>query len=290
MFTVPRLALGVLAAGTLLAGLSVAAFAREPEPVEPYAGAPAPAQTADPRPTIQVVVPLLSSDEAPAAEEGSAEGAIEAPVATPGAEHRALAEDRFSMPLKAWARVTDRYGAARGKGLIHGGIDLALDEHASVYSACEGVVASASYSYAYGNHIVVDCGEGWSTLYGHLSKFNVAAGDAVTRETVIGISGSTGFSTGEHLHFEIRWEGSPVNPEHYLDFKIPPGTPLSSGPIWFGKKPEAEPTPEPTAVPTEVPPTATPTDTPTPTNTPTNTPTPAPPTPTRTPTPRPVFR
>jgi len=212
------------------------------------------------------------------------------------------------MPLRAWSSITDRYGAPRGKGLVHGGIDLSLETHPAspVLAACEGTVAFTGYSGGYGNHVIVDCGDGWSTLYGHLSSIRVKAGDAVTFDTGVGVSGSTGYSTGEHLHFEIRWEGTPVNPEDYLDFHIPPGTPLSNGPIWFpwmdppvrvratvtpavrtggaqapgapepGTRPESTPTTaRPTATPTPVPPT------PTPPRATTPTPTPRPPVPTR---------
>ena len=104
-------------------------------------------------------------------------------------------------------------------------------------------------------------------------------GNAVDHTVAVGISGSTGYSTGEHLHFEIRFKGAPVNPENYLDFHIAPGTPLSDGPIWFpgsdaapaSAPPPAAPTAQPTATPTATPtftPTATPTFTPTPTPTP----------------------
>ncbi len=160
------------------------------------------------------------------------EGAIAAPPeeAQPPDEHRVAASNgRFAMPLKSWFAVTDRYGAKRGKGLIHGGIDLALDSdhHWPVLAACNGTVAAAEYSSAYGHYVLVDCGDGWSTLYAHFTLTSVKVGASVTFETVLGASGSTGFSTGEHLHFEIRWQGVPVNPEDYLDFQIAPGTPLS---------------------------------------------------------------
>ena len=246
------------------------------------------------------------------AEEHLLEGAIAEHQADPPApeiEESARAQGitpggRFSMPLSAWTAVTDRYGAARGPGLIHGGIDLALDDYSRspVYAACTGTVATATYSGTYGNHVIVDCGEGWSTLYGHLSEIRLKVGAEVTVGTsVLGISGSTGYSTGEHLHFEIRWQGAPVNPERYLDFKIAPGTPLSSGPIVFpGSRSTSTPTAGPTATATATePPTATPTatatatptrtPTPTPTFTPTPTPTPRPPRATPTPPPRATF-
>lgn len=217
------------------------------------------------------------------------EGAIAVPAAgaLPAEEVAQTATNRFQLPLRAWSRVTDRYGATnRGPGRIHGGIDLALDglSRSPVYSACTGTVASTGYSGAYGYHIIVDCGDGWSTLYAHLSQVLVATGAAVDNDVVIGITGSSGFSTGEHLHFEIRWQDTPVNPEEYLDFRIPPGTPLSDGPLWFPGSVGSTPAPRPTATPT-------PTDTPTPTHTPTVTPTPTiTPTPTWTPTPTPTPR
>jgi murein DD-endopeptidase MepM/ murein hydrolase activator NlpD len=188
---------------------------------------------------------------------------------------------RFSMPLGSWTKVTDRFGAPRGGGLIHGGIDLALDHHTPVSAACKGTVIYTGYNGTYGNHVIIDCGDGFTTLYGHLSQVMVAKDQAVDNTVVIGLSGSTGFSTGEHLHFEIRLNDVPVNPENYLDFHIAPGTPLSDGPIWFPgsdtpgaaaaaatatEVPTETATPKPTATP--IPPTATPTNTPTPTPTP----------------------
>jgi murein DD-endopeptidase MepM/ murein hydrolase activator NlpD len=209
----------------------------------------------------------------------------------------ATGQGRFSMPLASWSKVTDRYGAARGGGLVHGGIDLALDglHHSTVYAACTGAVDSTGYSGTYGNHVIIDCGGGFSTLYGHLTSIAVSPGNAVDNSVAIGISGSTGYSTGEHLHFEIRYKGAPVNPENYLDFHIAPGTPLSDGPIWFPGSDQPTPTtaaapatatPQPTFTPTATP---TFTPTPTPTFTPTPTPTPTPKAVKKTPTPPPIL-
>jgi Meckel syndrome type 1 protein len=240
-----------------------------------------------------------TSTAAPGAAELRAQEGAVVDVPTPDIPASATNGSRFTMPLVSWTKVTDRYGAPRGGGLIHGGIDLALDHHAQVFSACAGSVDYTGYSGTYGNHVIVDCGDGWTTLYGHLSQVLVAQGQAVDHTTVLGMSGSTGYSTGEHLHFEMRYNGVATNPENYLDFHIAPGTPLSDGPIVFPTSPgsgrsasggpsatgtnadgsiptdtaeAAAPTATATATATATP-TSTPTVTPTPTSTPTATPT-----------------
>ncbi len=276
-------AVRVLLAGVFLAGVAAVLSARGTSGQDgrrPVAEASGPMATA---PSAPETTPPPASPPP-----DTSEGAV--PVPEPGqlpAGHQVeAATSRFAMPLRGWSRVTDRYGAAnRGPGNIHGGIDLALEgmSHSLVYSACTGAVAEADYSAVYGNYIVVDCGDGWSTLYGHLSERRVAAGDAVSNDTPMGVTGTSGFSTGEHLHFEVRWQDTPVNPEDYLDFGIPEGTPLSDGPLWFPSAAGSGDAHEADAPPTLTP---TPTDTPTPTNTPTVTPTPTiTPTPTWTPTP-----
>lgn len=175
------------------------------------------------------------------------------------------------MPLKAWTAVTDRFGAPRGEGLIHGGIDLALNDQpqSEVYAACDGVLLSSANNATYGTYVVVDCGDGWTTLYAHLSSIWAAVGQRVgAGATVLGISGSTGLSTGEHLHFEIRNNNVPLNPEAYLDFKIPPGTPLTrdeppTPEAAATESAPAESEPSPAVIPTE-PPAPTPTAVPIP--------------------------
>jgi hypothetical protein len=152
-------------------------------------------------------------------------------TATASAVNPGREEARFVSPLKAWSRVTDRFGAPRSGGLNHTGIDLALDEvlhHSPVFAACDGVVTDHREGRAYGIHVVVDCGAGWSTLYGHLDEILVPVGSVVLKgETMLGITGSTGLTTGEHLHFEIRLNDQYLNAERYIDFKIEPGAPLS---------------------------------------------------------------
>lgn len=128
---------------------------------------------------------------------------------------------RFSLPLDRWNAVTDAFGVPRGGGSYHTGIDLGLRgaNGAPVMSACEGTVTKVEHlTYSYGYHVIVDCGDGWATLYAHLSRIDATVGDRVVPGTQLGLSGSTGFSTGEHLHFEVRRNGAFANPADYLPF------------------------------------------------------------------------
>jgi len=96
----------------------------------------------------------------------------------------------------------------------HYGIDISAVEGAPIYAAASGVVTKAlsGWNSGYGNYIVIDHCNGYSTLYAHLSAINVSSGMVVGRGTVIGASGNTGNSFGAHLHFEVRLNGSFVNP------------------------------------------------------------------------------
>lgn len=128
---------------------------------------------------------------------------------------------RFSLPLSAWRAVSDPFGTGRGGGRIHEGLDLDLYgyHHSRVYASCTGVVTRTEYlTYSYGYYVTIDCGDGWSTLYAHLDEILVSQGQRVSQGAQIGVSGVTGFTTGEHLHFEIRFEGGPLNPALYLPF------------------------------------------------------------------------
>ena len=128
---------------------------------------------------------------------------------------------KFNFPLASWRAVSDQFGTNRGAGRIHEGIDLDLygRNGSNIFSACNGVVSRTEYlTYSYGYHVIVDCGDGFTTLYAHMSEILVSPGQRVSQGTILGISGITGFTTGEHLHFEIRINGAPVNPAFYLAF------------------------------------------------------------------------
>lgn len=128
---------------------------------------------------------------------------------------------RFTFPLSSWQGVSDPFGTGRGAGRIHEGIDLDLYGYppVNIFAACSGVVSRVEYlTYSYGYHVVIDCGDGWSTLYAHMSDIYVSPGQYVSSGTILGLSGLTGYTTGHHLHFEIRYSGAPVDPNDYLGF------------------------------------------------------------------------
>ena len=99
---------------------------------------------------------------------------------------------------------------------LHTGIDIAVGYGVPIHSSAAGTVIYASWMGGYGNVIIVDHGDGLSTLYAHQSSLAVGSGAQVTRGQTVGYVGSTGFSTGPHLHFEVRVNGNPVDPMGYL--------------------------------------------------------------------------
>ncbi len=99
---------------------------------------------------------------------------------------------------------------------FHEGMDFSAPEGTEIYSTGDGVIKRIIMSHGgYGNHLEVDHGFGYSTLYAHMEKFNVKVGQKVKRGDVIGFVGNTGKSTAPHLHYEVRIKNRPVNPSHY---------------------------------------------------------------------------
>lgn len=97
-------------------------------------------------------------------------------------------------------------------GRMHRGIDIARPSNYSILAADNGVVVSTGADGSYGNRIIVDHKNGYRTLYAHLSSIDVSPGQTVTAGQKIGVMGSTGRSTGTHLHFEVTQNGTLVNP------------------------------------------------------------------------------
>jgi murein DD-endopeptidase MepM/ murein hydrolase activator NlpD len=108
-----------------------------------------------------------------------------------------------------------------GERAFHQGLDISTSKGQAVYATANGTVESAAYSGEYGNLIVVRHDFGLSTRYGHLNKFNVRPGQTVTRGDIIGFVGSTGRSTGAHLHYEVLANGKLINPLPLLTQKRP---------------------------------------------------------------------
>jgi murein DD-endopeptidase MepM/ murein hydrolase activator NlpD len=154
---------------------------------------------------------------------GQAEDPGPGPGPGPGASQLGTSGAPFAWPLRG-AVVTQGFGptslwlepAMFGFDHFHTGIDLASADTTVMAAAGGVVVAVGSGSSGYGTYVIVDHGGGLLTLYGHLATAMVRIGDRVGPGQQIGVEGSTGTSTGVHLHFEVRLNGSPVDPVPYL--------------------------------------------------------------------------
>ena len=103
-----------------------------------------------------------------------------------------------------------------GEGAFHRGVDISVPIGTRVIAAADGVIAESDFTGGYGRCVTIDHGNGVTTRYGHLSAFVVNAGQPIRRGDTIGYSGSSGRSTGPHLHYEVRINDVPVNPYKYL--------------------------------------------------------------------------
>ncbi len=121
-----------------------------------------------------------------------------------------------SLPLTG-GTISSRYGSRESiRDHAHGGLDIAVGYGTPIKATADGIVKSAGWSGGYGNLVVIDHGNGVQTYYGHCSKLLVTPGTEVKAGDIIAKVGSTGNSTGNHLHFEIRINGSAVNPQKYI--------------------------------------------------------------------------
>ena len=123
------------------------------------------------------------------------------------------------MPLEKATLTSDfgmRIHPVLGGRRAHKGIDLAAPSGTPVYATADGLVGMAQWFSSYGNYVQIEHGAGLETRFGHLSGYTVRAGDRVTKGQLIGYVGSTGRSTGPHLHYEVRIAGDAVNPLPYM--------------------------------------------------------------------------
>jgi hypothetical protein len=123
---------------------------------------------------------------------------------------------RFQSPVDGPANVTSTFG--RRWGRMHEGVDIDARKGDRILAAADGTVVEAKTSVSYGRMVVVRHNASYTTYYTHLSRINVEAGDRIRAGDVVGLAGDTGVATGVHLHFEVRRDGVPVDPERYIRF------------------------------------------------------------------------
>ncbi len=126
----------------------------------------------------------------------------------------------FKFPLASYTRISDDYGnrihPTLGIEQFHNGVDFAAPKGTAIYAAYDGEVVAATYSSTMGNYVMIDHGGGLYTIYMHASALYVSKGDIVVRGETIAAVGSTGRSTGNHLHFSVRKDGAYTSPWNYL--------------------------------------------------------------------------
>jgi len=127
---------------------------------------------------------------------------------------------KMKWPLTGYYKVSSDYNMRNhpitGKYSQHTGIDLPAPKGTKIKAAADGTVITVGYNTAYGNRVIISHGGGIQTLYAHMSKFGCKVGDKVKAGDVIGYVGSTGYSTGNHLHFSVLKNGNYVSPWNYL--------------------------------------------------------------------------
>lgn len=126
----------------------------------------------------------------------------------------------FTHPCPGYSRISSEFGwreaPIAGAGNNHKGMDLAAPTGTPIYAAASGTVTTARYSSSAGNWVVINHGNGLQTYYMHASALYVSEGQTVSKGQNIAAVGSTGQSTGPHLHFQVMQNGTPVNPRNYL--------------------------------------------------------------------------
>jgi murein DD-endopeptidase MepM/ murein hydrolase activator NlpD len=156
-------------------------------------------------------------------------GAASVGISSMSELHDATTRDwvRLAAAPTLWpvqGRITGSFGERidpfNGEGAFHRGVDISSEIGTRVIAPADGVVEFSDQMNGYGRTVVIDHGNGISTLYGHLSGFAVSPGQVIHRGDTLGYVGQTGRSTGPHLHYEVRILNTPVNPHKYLRFTL----------------------------------------------------------------------
>ena len=152
-------------------------------------------------------------------------GLFIAPPSAARGDHAARALDLLAnlplgLPLDVAPEVSSGFGGRRDplnkRRAFHEGIDFRAKTGTRVFATGKGKVAYSGYSPDYGENIIVSHGKGYESMFAHLSKRLAKVGDEVDSGDLIGLVGSTGRSTGSHLHYEIRYKGAPIDPTDYI--------------------------------------------------------------------------
>ncbi|MFF4445528.1 LysM peptidoglycan-binding domain-containing M23 family metallopeptidase [Streptomyces sp. NPDC001502] len=198
-----------------LGGLAEAAPAEAEAEAEAEA---APAPEADAKPAAQAAPKPVrkQAEQAAPAQRGGAESQAEAPAAAP------QSAAGFVAPVSGGISTQYKVAGSMWSSGYHTGVDFIASSGTTVKAVGAGTVVSAGWSGSYGNEVVIRHADGMYSQYAHLSQLSVSSGQSVTAGQAIGLSGSTGNSTGPHLHFEIRTTpsyGSDMDPIAYLRSK-----------------------------------------------------------------------
>jgi len=203
------MALVVGAGLSLTGGLTYLAF-QTPEPVKP--------KTSNVLPTKSILTPkkttppkaLPTKPKISDSKGGSNE------EATVDDDHDGMGGPLEELRLPRKDRLTSGYGMRndpfKNRPAFHGGIDLAGEHRSEVDAALDGKVKYVGWKGGYGKVIILDHGGGYETLYGHLEKFLVKKGQQIVQGDLLGLVGSTGRSTGPHVHFELWKDGKKIDP------------------------------------------------------------------------------
>ncbi len=169
----------------------------------------------EPLSSIATRLPLPSGMNTPIPRPTATPVPTATPTLTPAQRPRPFP---LSWPTEGWISTEFGVPGPYWKGGYHQGIDIAVDYGDPVVAAASGVVVSAALDtdHGYGNLVVIDHNGSVRTMYAHLQKMNVKAGEEVTRGQLIGEAGATGYAIGPHLHFEVHIEGNLVDPLLYL--------------------------------------------------------------------------
>ena len=138
-----------------------------------------------------------------------------------GASTQVPASSGWIKPLPSGSyRITSAFGMRKhpvlGYTRMHSGVDMAAPAGTPIYAAKSGKVTVAGWGSQSGNYVSINHGDGFASIYMHMTHYIVSAGQYVSQGQVIGYVGSTGISTGNHLHFGISYNGTYVNPMNYL--------------------------------------------------------------------------